>query len=66
MSLDVLDVMLNPSVAVVDVCVSMCVCVFFLIDLSASKHWWVFDPVYYYYCRGETKGQLFKRGLASV
>ena len=38
MSLDVLDVMLNPSVAVVDVCVSMCVCVFFLIDLSASKH----------------------------
>ena len=36
MSLDVLDVMLNPSVAVVDVCV--CVCVFFLIDLSAFKH----------------------------
>ena len=55
--------MLNPSVAVVDVYV--CVCIF-LIDLSASKHWWVFDPVYYYYCRGETKGQLFKRGLASV
>ena len=62
-SLDVLDVILNPSVAVVDVCV--CVC-FFLIDLSAFKHWWVFDPVNYYYCRGETKGQLFKRGLASV
>lgn len=29
MSLDVLDVMLNPSVVVVDVCVSMCVCVYF-------------------------------------
>ena len=27
MSLDVLDVMLNPSVVVVDVCV--CVCIFF-------------------------------------
>ena len=38
MSLDVLDVMLNPSVAVVDVCVCVCVCVFFLIDLSAFKH----------------------------
>ena len=34
MSLDVLDVMLNPSVAVVDVCE----CIFFLIDLSAFKH----------------------------
>ena len=63
MSLDVLDVMLNPLLLLL---MCMCVCVFFLIDLSASKHWWVFDSVYYYYCRGETKGQLFKRGLASV
>lgn len=29
MSLDVLDVMLNPSVAVVDVYVCVCVCIFF-------------------------------------
>ena len=35
MSLDVLDVMLNPLLLLL---MCMCVCVFFLIDLSAFKH----------------------------